>query len=435
MTNSAQDQTKGGITRVQLDRQTGIRPWQHLPLFLLACAVLISRRPDAILHARFYAEDGHVWFADAYNLGWWGALFRAQDGYFQTFPRLAGALALLVPLTLAPLVLNLAALAVQALPVNLLLWSRGSAWGSLRFRFLLAAVYLALPNTREMILVVTSSQWVLALCAFLVLASSPPVSVAGRIFDVSVLLLCGLTGPFCFFLLPIALFVAWKRGERRHWALAGALGAASLVQLWALLILDRSGRSPAELGASPALFTRIIGGHVYFGALLGSNGLAAGAGSAVFITLLAIAIGGTVLVLICFVRSALEMRLFLLLTAMLLTASLISPAAYPPPGVSKWELLEMVPGGIRYWFFPSLAFAWSLLVGIRSRGELFKGASAVLLCMMCFGIVHDWRIPPMKDLHWAEDAKRFEAAPAGTVVVLPENPPGWNLRLVKHSSN
>lgn len=415
--------------------QIALHTWQHCAIFLSACLILILRRPDAVLHAQFYAEDGHVWFADAYNLGWWHALLRAQDGYFQTFPRLAGALALLVPLTLAPLVLNLAALAVQALPVNLLLWSRGSAWGSLRFRFLLAAVYLALPNTREMILVVTNSQWVLALCTFLVLLAPPPASVAGRLFDILVLLLCGLTGPFCFFLLLIGLFLAWKRSERRLWALAGVLAATSLVQAWALLILDKSGRSPAELGASPALFVRIIGGHVYFGALLGSNGLAAGAGTGVFITLLAITVGGTVLVLTCFVRSGLEMRLFLVLTAMLLVASLISPAAYPPPGVSRWKLLEMVPGGIRYWFFPSLAFAWSLLVGIRSRSELFKGASAVLLCAMCFGIVHDWRIPALKDSHWVEDAKSFEAAQAGTVVVLPENPLGWNIRLVKHSSN
>ena len=51
-------------------RRTGLRPWQQGILFLLACAVIVSRRPEAIFHAQFYAEDGHVWFADAYNLGW-----------------------------------------------------------------------------------------------------------------------------------------------------------------------------------------------------------------------------------------------------------------------------------------------------------------------------------------------------------------------------
>ena len=134
---------------------------------------------DAIFHAQFYAEDGHVWFADAYNLGWWHALFRAQDGYFQTLPRLAAALALLAPLSLAPLVLNIAAVAVQALPVNILVSNRSSAWGSLGFRACLAAAYLALPNSREMTISVTSSQWILALCVFLVLTASPPAGSLG----------------------------------------------------------------------------------------------------------------------------------------------------------------------------------------------------------------------------------------------------------------
>ena len=153
-----------GKVQDQQDRQTVLRSWHRGAIFLLSCAVLITRRPDAIFHAQFWAEDGHVWFADAYNLGWWTALFRTQDGYFQTLPRLGAALALLAPIALAPLVLNLIAITVQALPVNLLLASRSSAWGSLRFRAFLACTYLALPNCREIIAIITSSQWILTLC-------------------------------------------------------------------------------------------------------------------------------------------------------------------------------------------------------------------------------------------------------------------------------
>ncbi len=39
-------------------------------------ALLILRRPDAVLHAQFWAEDGVVWFADAYNFGALQALLR-----------------------------------------------------------------------------------------------------------------------------------------------------------------------------------------------------------------------------------------------------------------------------------------------------------------------------------------------------------------------
>src|ERR1039457_6186574 len=99
-------------------QQPGIRPWQHGAISLFACAILAARRPDAIFHSQFYAEDGHVWFADAYNLGWWPALFRTWTGYFLTLPRLAAALALLVPLLRAPLLLNIVAICIQALPAS-----------------------------------------------------------------------------------------------------------------------------------------------------------------------------------------------------------------------------------------------------------------------------------------------------------------------------
>ena len=414
-------------------QRSGLLTWQHGVVFLLACAILVTRRPDAIFHAQFYAEDGHVWFADAYNLGWWSALFRAQDGYFQTFPRLAAALAQLVPLALAPLVLNLAALAAQALPVNLLLSARSWAWGSLRFRALLAFTYLALPNSREMLIIVTSAQWLLALCAFLALVSSSPAGTADRVRDLLILALCGLTGPFCFFLLPIGAFLAWKRGERWRCIMTGVLLAATFVQAWALLVIDRGGRAHAVLGASAALFTRILAGQIYFATLLGGNSLAANSSPVVFSVLLCAAIAGTVLLAVCFARAGLEMRLFLVLTGMLLIASLISPAAYPPPGMSRWEMLAKV-AGIRYWYFPTLACVWSILWAARSRIEALRAVAVIFLIVMCFGVVRDWKQPALEDLHFAQTARSFDATPAGTAMIIPENPQGWNIRLVKHPS-
>lgn len=414
-----------------IESQTQVSPWHHFLIFLLACGAIFLRRPDAILHAQFWAEDGHVWFADAYNLGWLAALFRAQDGYFQTLPRLGAALALHVPIVLAPLVLNLIAIAAQALPVNLLLSYRSSAWGGLRYRTAMAGIYLALPNCSEMRAIITSTQWILALCVFLLLVASTPRGNAGRLFDVAILLICGLTGPFCFFLLLVALFIAWKRRYRWHWATAGLLVALCLVQAWGLLIVDPSGRANAMLGASPALFLRILAGQVFLGTLLGGNGLAAMPDPRLSTLLFCVAVGGTAIVAVCFTKSSVNMKLFLIFTCMLFTASFVSPAAYPPPGVSRWELLAGA-SGIRYWFFPSLAFAWSLLWGFQSRVTALKTVSAVLMCIMCFGVIRDWRVRPVEDLHWAEDAKRFEHVPPGTTVTFPENPRGWDLRLVKH---
>src|SRR5277367_3476945 len=122
----------------------------HFVVFFASCCVVVLRRPDMILHAQFYAEDGAIWFATAYNYGWWRVVFSPYEGYLHLLPRLTAGLALLVPMVYAPLVENLVAIAIQALPVSLLLSPRMERWGTLRLRMILALVYLALPNTQEM---------------------------------------------------------------------------------------------------------------------------------------------------------------------------------------------------------------------------------------------------------------------------------------------
>jgi len=409
-----------------------LRLWQHGAVFLFACAILISRRPDAIFHAQFFAEDGHVWFADDYNVGLWSALFQAHTGYFQTLPRLGAALALLAPFSLAPLVLNLIALAVQALPANLLLSSRSAGWGTLRTRALFAGICLALPNCAEVSSGITESQWLLALCVILVLTASPPRSVAGMGFDCSMLLLCGLTGAFCIPLLPIAFFIVWRHRDRWRWVTSGLLAALCLVQAWALLIVDPSGRKEAALGASPALFARILGGQVYSATLLGHNKLATLPGLPMLLFLVALAIAGTVLVAICIARAPWPLRVFLLFSMMLFALALITPTGSIPDGISAWRHLSTTTS-VRYWFFPTLAFAWSVLWCVQSQTGVIKTVSAVLFCVMCFGIVRDWRHPAFTDMHFEEQVKRFEAAPAGTAITIPICPDGWTMELIKHS--
>jgi hypothetical protein len=417
----------------QLEQQSGLNVWQLAVVFLLACAVLVSRSPDAVFHAQFWAEDGHVWFADAYNLGWWHALFRTQDGYFQVFPRLAASLALLVSLARVPLVLNLVAIVMQAIPALLLLSSRSSVLGSLRFRAFLAAIYLVLPNCREICAVLTNSQWVLALCAFLLLAASTPRSILGKLFDVSILLLCGLTGPFCVFLLPVALFLAWKRRERWQAGPIGVLFACCLTQAWGLLIVNPSGRShyAHTLGASPTLFVRLLAGQVYLGALLGGNSLATGLGHGLLVFFICVAIGGSAFVLFCFFKSPDAMKLFLIFSFALFAVSLLSPNTGSPTGSSAWNLLTY-GSGVRYWFFPTLAFAWSLVYCADRGGDFLKLVARCVLVLMCIGVARDWRRPAFPDVNYAASVRNFEAAPSGAKITIPLNPKGWEMELVKH---
>jgi hypothetical protein len=423
---------------IVLEQPEGPGLRKHIEFFLISYAVLVARRPDGIFHAQYWGEDGHVWIADAYNLGWGHALFHTWSGYFQTLPRLAAALALLAPLALTPLLLNIMAFAIQALPVNILLSSRSSAWGTLQFRAVMAGIYLALPNSAEVSSGITESLWHLAFCAFLLLVAAKPKRIAGWLFDIVTLVLCGLTGPFCVFLLPIAFYLARKENDRRRWSITGDLFVFSLIQAWALFIVGSS-RDPLDhrqtglsvLGPSPALFTRILASQIYLGTLIGGNGLGGSADTNHLIFFACVAIGGTAMVVYCFFKAPLPMKLFLVFSALPFATSLISSTGHAPPGIGVWSLLAAA-GGIRYWFFPTLAFAWTILWCFQSRNFALKAISALLVFLMCIGIVRDWRQPVLKDLHFADYAKQFAAAPPGTTIVIPENPDGWTVQLTKH---
>jgi hypothetical protein len=119
-----------------------------------------------------------------------------------------------------------------------------------------------------------------------------------------------------------------------------------------------------------------------------------------------------------------------LFSSLVFAASLVSITPPPPPQLSTWQVL-VEAGGARYWFFPTLAFVWALAACTRSRMRLVKTSSVLLLVLTIVGIVRDWRIPAFKDLHFAEQVERFEQASPGTTVVIPENPEGWTLSLIK----
>jgi hypothetical protein len=411
-------------------RDLRLRPWHQCAVFLFACLAMVSRRPDAILHAQFWAEDGRVFFEDAYNLGWFRALFHPYGGYFHLVPRLAASLALFAPLSKAPLVLNIIAIAAGVLPVNILLSMRSAVWGSLRYRVLLASIYLALPNCRELSSNITNAQCILGLSAFLLLVASPPQSGIGRSLDMIFLLLFGLSGPYCIFLLPIALFVA-RRGQGHWvWAQAALLAITSFVEALGLTVFDPSGRVHFFLGASPTLFVRILASQVYLGTLVGTNGIGAIPGSRVFVVLLSVAIACTAIVVISAATAPVQLKLLLWLSTMVFAASLYSPLIPPRAGLSTWQLMSR-GGGIHYWFFPTLGFAWCLLWCFNRKPVLLKIIAGYLLFFLSVAIVRDWRHPAFKDMHFPAHVRQFEAAPSGTKVNIPVNPDAVSMQLVK----
>ncbi len=397
-----------------------------LSALIFAYAVL-SRRPDAFFNPQFFAEDGNVWFAEAYNFGWLRALFITHTGYFQTLPRLGAALALTVPLAHAPLVMNVIGLVVQIAPAVYLLSARMSQWAPLRIRVLMAAAYVALPNTSELNVSITEAQWHLALLASLVVLSRAPESRLGMTFDLAVLALCGLTGPFCIVLFPCALMMWWKQRNRWRPIVVALLGSTALLQGISLLNSAVRTRATMPLGASLDLLCRILVSQIFLGPLFGMNS-ALRRGDLYVYSLTALGLG---LLTYCCVRARWEWTLFIIFSALIFAGSMITPqASYDQP---QWVALARA-WGTRYWFFPILAFVWTLLwyAGV-GRNRLLKTFGTVALLIMCAHIPKEWRLKPYPDLHFASQVRnKFDPAPSGTVVSLPILPGDqWDVKLNK----
>jgi hypothetical protein len=150
---------------------------------------------------------------------------------------------------------------------------------------------------------VTNAQWHLALLACLLISAVAAKTTWEKMLDVSALILCGFTGPFCLMLLPVALLMAWKRPDSWRKIPVAIMAVTSAIQLGALLV---AGRPPLPLGASAELLVEILAGHIYAAGLLGPNRLALISPAA---SLLAIAVLGTSLVLYCFARAAFEFKM------------------------------------------------------------------------------------------------------------------------------
>ena len=398
--------------------------WQFL-VFGLAIIALFFRCPRLLTHAQFYAEDGTIWFAQAYNDGWLASLALPQAGYLNTMPRIAAGLALLAPLSRAPLIMAVVGLVVQGLPVPILLSSRLRNWGSLPTRMLLAAIYIALPNTREIHVVATNTQWHLALAAALVAFAGSPLTWRGRLFDVALLLLAAFTGPYCILLAPMVLLFWWLR--RQPWtAVVFALtGIAACTQI-ALLLLGTHRLVPSALGATPEALLRMLGGHIVACALFGSYSFAS---LAPLTFIIPTALGGLGIALYCLRFANLEWKLFLIYCAGLFAASLHNPLT----GGNKpaWDSL-IIDNSARYWFLPMLAFVWSAVwCAVYARARLFRVAGTAVLLIMSVGILRDWNYRPYPEDHFAASVLRMDQAKAGDRVVIPVMPDGWHMDLIK----
>lgn len=394
-------------------------PWSartrvlHPPLWVLLtiCAlVLIARRPDALLNPQFWAEDGYVFYREAYADGA-KALLEPYAGYLHTLPRIIAAVAVLLDPIFAP-----AFFMVAALASTLYVAARTQSTRSPLPRHAGTALVIVLvPDAFETLLNLTNAQWPLAGGFLLLLISADPSNRIQFWHDAIAALLLGLTGPFAILLAPLFLSRALQRRSRPSAVLAAVVGVCAAVQGWNVAHgppIPRSGPFLPELllavpgmRVTASLFAGYLVPPDYPPAVETALGLVALAG----VTVLALR-GGP----------ARGERVALAIAFGLFLAGGLYRCRYVLPDFCHASF------GSRY-LFPPMLIAWWLLLAAAADDRRWLARTATVAALWSIAInVPRLREPPLADLGWSVFAAKIRA---GEEVSVPINPSPWRMQL------
>jgi len=217
---------------------------------LLTAAILILivvRCPELFYQPRFWAEEGSVYFASAYNNSFLAHLFSYHLGYYTLYNNLSAYVATLVPLEHAPLVTTWFSFLVQFVASTLALWGTYRMLPHTTQRFVLAGSIQLLSYAGAW-LNIASVQYFFGVITFLILMHDGETLSAGKkILHGVMLTIGGLTGVLSCFLLPVFVY-KYFRTKLRHVAIfAGILSATMTVQ--AAIFLQSLIRHDPGLGA------------------------------------------------------------------------------------------------------------------------------------------------------------------------------------------
>ena len=130
-------------------------------LFILGISLLILRRPDALLMAQPWAEDGAFFLSEALQNSW-GSIFELHGSYLHVIPRIITIFSLSTGLENAPFFMNLTTIVISS--------AVGIFFATKQFRFIIrndslragCSLFIILtPGIHEVWSNVTNVQWFL----------------------------------------------------------------------------------------------------------------------------------------------------------------------------------------------------------------------------------------------------------------------------------
>lgn len=190
--------------------------------------VLIYIRNPILFYApRFWAEEGALYFRNAYLYTGIQDFLSPLMGYYSLFNKLAAYLALLPPLDQAPLMTTLISLFPIACTSFLITTTDTPYLRNFRQKILFSTIIILFSSGEIWLNTITSQFW-LAGCVLFILIDDSCWSTGRKWVCRLILIMSGLTGVMSFLLIPLAAY--------RSWQCRRALKTQCLSVLWILII-------------------------------------------------------------------------------------------------------------------------------------------------------------------------------------------------------
>lgn len=388
----------------------------HILFYLALFTLLLFIRAQAIfLHPMFWAEDGHIFFSEAYNLGL-HSFITTYAGYLHTIPRIIAYSTLHLPYSVIPAVYSYIALAGVIFCAGTVLSERFP----LPYKPLLALSVILIPTTGEAIGSICNLQNALTPLFLFLLFAKTPVNKKQAAFDYVILFLISFTGPYILIFYPLFLLQLFRKRNTHNFTLVAIATIATMTQFFLVLHEHRHlghiltiNLHSIEL-VIQALYLKIIAAPLFFRAL--PQYIILQFASLTLLTLYILYAGFSSdkykVIIGC---------LFFLLCVALLSIFYAGLGTLP-------QYLNFIAGG-RYFYLTTVILAWIFIISLSGNKVCKITSSLLLILMLSTSFMHfKFTVISHFNYHWPSYSKRINPSQA---IKIPINPTGWYIDLNK----
>ncbi len=200
---------------------------------LILLSIFFYRSPHIFLNGRFMAEEGSIYFANAYSHNFFYSLFFVdfKSGYFNFWANLSGIISNFFPLKIAPLISNYLSLIPKFLIIYYILFERSYFTNTFQYKiFLCLLIFIAPQNVPEIWLNSINSQIFFCVLAFILTFK---INDGKKInyFELLLISTAGLSGIYSCILTPIFFFKYLTYKKVQDWLNFVSISICTIIQI------------------------------------------------------------------------------------------------------------------------------------------------------------------------------------------------------------